>query len=47
MFEDSLIESAGGGRTKRTPMSILISTVVHVILLVVLVLIPLIYTDHA
>jgi periplasmic protein TonB len=41
MFEDSLIESSGQMRAKKGA-TVLISTVVHVVLIVVLILIPLI-----
>jgi len=44
MFEDSLIESSGQGKGRK-PVTILISVVVHTVMIVVLVLIPLIYTD--
>ena len=41
MFEDSLIES-GGQEKARKGTTVLISTVVHVLLIAVLILIPLI-----
>jgi len=41
MFEDSLIESNGQIRTKKGS-TVLISTVIHVLLITILVLIPLI-----
>ena len=41
MFEDSLIESSGQMRAKKGA-TVLISTVVHVVLIVVLILVPLI-----
>ena len=41
MFEDSLLESSGQMKTKKGTM-VLISTAVHTIILVVLILIPLI-----
>src|SRR5215813_12875048 len=41
MFEDSLIESSGQIKTKKGA-TVLISTVVHVVLVTVLILIPLI-----
>ena len=44
MFEDSLIESGGQIKTKKG-MTVFISAVVHSLLIVVLILIPLIYTD--
>ena len=44
MFEDSLIESSGRMKTKKGA-TVLISTLIHALLIVVLVLMPLIYTE--
>ena len=44
MFEDSLIESGGRLKTKRGPW-MLFSTLLHIFILGILILIPLIYTD--
>src|SRR2546421_312047 len=44
MFEDSLIESGGQIKTKKGT-TVFISVVVHATLIIVLILIPLIYTD--
>ena len=44
MFEDSLIESSGQIKTKKGT-TVFISTAIHALLIVVLILIPLIYTE--
>ena len=44
MFEDSLIESGGRLKTRRGPW-MLFSTLLQILVLVILILIPLIYTD--
>src|SRR5512141_1658551 len=45
MFEDSLLESGGRFKTKRRMGATIVSVIVQCILIGVLVLIPLIYTD--
>ena len=45
MFEDSLIESSGQMKTKKGA-TVFISAVIHTLLIVVLILIPLIYTEQ-
>src|SRR5215471_3056801 len=44
MFEDSLVESSGKIRTKKGS-TVVISAIVHIVLVTVLILIPLIYTE--
>src|SRR5207248_11399150 len=44
MFEDSLVESAGKIKTRKGS-TVFISAIVHIVLITVLILVPLIYTE--
>ena len=45
MFEDSLVESGGKIKTKKAS-TVFISAIVHIVLVTVLILVPLIYTEQ-
>jgi len=45
MFEDSLVESAGKIKTKKGS-TVIISAIVHIVLVLVLIIVPLIFTEQ-
>ncbi|HET9129498.1 MAG TPA: energy transducer TonB, partial [Terriglobia bacterium] len=45
MFEDSLVESAGKIKTKKGS-TVIVSAFVHVVLVLVLIIVPLIFTEQ-